>query len=84
MIHYLRYAVLAVLASFIIIACDSKKENIKEEGQATPEDIQKIEQEFKDFGNALEDTIGGLYRDMATAYWQASLPPFNTPPILPQ
>ena len=56
------------LASFI--GCESKKE---ETGEPNPEEVEKMEKEFKDYAGNLQAKLSGIYTKAALAVWDAAL-----------
>ena len=72
------YAALIFMSAFLTLtinSCDEKKaEGQKDDkAQVNPEDVKKMEQEFKTFAEAIENEIAPIYTKSAEAYWNASI-----------
>lgn len=53
---------------FVLISCGKKDKH-----QLSEEDAKKVEMEFKEYATGLDAKIAPLYKEMALAYWTASI-----------
>ncbi len=70
----LKYFFSAILiVSFALVSfngCDQKKEDAD---QPNPEEVKKMENEFRDFATPLQDKLANIYQKAALAYWEAAI-----------
>jgi len=70
-IMYFFAAFLIVSSAFVSFnGCEQKKD---ETNEPNPEEVKKMEKEFKDFATPLQENLAGIYHKAALAYWDAAI-----------
>lgn len=65
--NLLLFAALFLTIAFFLNSCG------KQEAKENPEDITKMENEFKEYSGKIMDELSKIYTDYATAYWNAAI-----------